>query len=132
MPCRMAFALPPNRSPLVSNPYIPVIKIVAQYFSCRIEWFIDVRDDAQLHVQALINPSLGGKRIWGVASPFGWNQIFSILREKTSIANVPADIEGKQGEPDRQRIDNSVATEALGGWISLEQSILDSVKSFGL
>lgn len=85
-----------------------------------------------MHVEALTNPSLGGKRIWGVAAPFGWNQILAILRGKTSIANVPADVEGKQGEPDPQRIDNSVATEALGSWISLEQSVLDSVKSFGL
>lgn len=95
------------------------------------QWFIDVRDDGRLHVLALTEPSLGGKRIWAAAEPFGWNKILAILRKHFPQVALPQDIPGAQGELDRQKIDNHVAKEALGGWISLEQSIIDTAKSFG-
>ncbi|EED78053.1 predicted protein [Postia placenta Mad-698-R] len=95
------------------------------------QWFIDVRDDGRLHVTALTNPSLSGRRIWGVAEPTGWNKILAILRKNFPRANVAPDIVGEQGEPTEQKIENTVATEALGGWISLEQSLVDTGKSVG-
>ncbi|KAF9800990.1 hypothetical protein IEO21_10229 [Rhodonia placenta] len=95
------------------------------------QWFIDVRDDGRLHVAALTNPSLSGKRIWGVAEPTGWNQILAILRKSFPDANVAPDLVGEPGEPTKQKIENTVATEALGGWIGLEQSLVDTGKSLG-
>ncbi|OSX56520.1 hypothetical protein POSPLADRAFT_1159921 [Postia placenta MAD-698-R-SB12] len=95
------------------------------------QWFIDVRDDGRLHVAALTNPSLSGKRIWGVAEPTGWNQILAILRKNFPDANVAPDLVGEPGEPTKQKIENTVATEALGGWIGLEQSLVDTGKSLG-
>lgn len=95
------------------------------------EWFVDVRDDARLHLLALTTPSASGKRIWGVAEPFGWNRILGILRKEFPHVQVPSDIAGAQGEPDRQKIDNSVASDLLGGWISLEKSVVDTAIGFG-
>ncbi|PCH44304.1 NAD(P)-binding protein [Wolfiporia cocos MD-104 SS10] len=95
------------------------------------QWFIDVRDDARLHILAFSIASLGGRRIWAVAEPFGWNQILSILRKEFPHVQVPPDIPGVWGEVDRQQIDNSESTELMGGWIGLEQSLIDSARSFG-
>ncbi|EPQ60190.1 NAD P-binding protein [Gloeophyllum trabeum ATCC 11539] len=95
------------------------------------QWFIDVRDDGRLHVLALTDPSLAGKRIWAAAEPYGWNKIIHILRKEFPKAQLPPEVPGAQGEPDRQKIDNSVATKALGGWISLEKSLVDTAKSLG-
>ncbi|TFK56925.1 NAD(P)-binding protein [Heliocybe sulcata] len=95
------------------------------------QWYIDVRDDGRLHVLALSDPSLGGKRIWAAAGPFGWNNIIRTLRKEFPRLQLPPEVDGLQGEPDRQKIDNSVATKALGGWISLEQSIVDTAKALG-
>jgi len=94
------------------------------------QWFIDVRDDGRLHVLALTTPSLGGKRIWAAAEPFGWNRILAILRKNFPHLQLPPDVPGKQGEPDPQKIENFVARDALGGYIGLEQSLVDSVLSF--
>ncbi|PCH40321.1 NAD(P)-binding protein [Wolfiporia cocos MD-104 SS10] len=95
------------------------------------QWFVDVRDNGRLHVLALATPSLGGRRIWAVAEPSEWNKILAIIRKAFPHVQVPDDVSGQQGEPDQQRIDNSVATEALGGWIGLEQSVIDTARSFG-
>lgn len=95
------------------------------------EWFLDVRDDARLHVLAFTTDSFSGKRIWGVAQPFGWNEVLAILREEFPHLQLPPDVPGKQGEPDPQKIDNSVATKALGSWISLRKSLVDTGKGFG-
>jgi hypothetical protein len=95
----------------------------------RKEWYIDVRDCGRLHVLGLTTPSLGGKRVWAAAGPWGWNQILGILRRHFPNVQVPEDFEG--GEPDRQRIDSEVARELLGGWIGLEQSLVDLAKSLG-
>jgi hypothetical protein len=93
------------------------------------EWHVDVRDTARLHLLGLTTPSLGGKRILAAAGPWGWNEILGILRKHFPNVQVPEDFEG--GEPDRQRIDSEVAREMLGGWIGLEQSVVDLAKSLG-
>ncbi|KZT27632.1 NAD(P)-binding protein [Neolentinus lepideus HHB14362 ss-1] len=95
------------------------------------QWYIDVRDDGRLHVLALSDPSLGGKRIWAAAGPFSWNSIIRTLHKEFPWLQLPPEVPGAQGEPDRQKIDNSVATKALGGWISLEQSVVDTAKTLG-
>lgn len=35
-----------------------------------LEWFVDVQDDAQLHVAALTNPKVQNERIYAYAEPF--------------------------------------------------------------
>lgn len=44
------------------------------------EHFIDVRDDAKLHVIALVHPDLEGRRLLGMVAPAPIDRIISILR----------------------------------------------------
>lgn len=46
------------------------------------EHFIDVRDDAKLHVIALANPKLEGRRLLGMVAPAPISKIVQILREE--------------------------------------------------
>ncbi|CCM04626.1 uncharacterized protein FIBRA_06810 [Fibroporia radiculosa] len=94
------------------------------------EWFIDTRDTGRLHVLALTTPSVGGKRFWAVASPYGWNQVLTILRRTYPESTFPENLPEENGGVDTQEIDNSIATELLGGWIGLEKSIIDTTKTF--
>jgi len=93
------------------------------------QWFIDVRDCARLHIISLTNPSLSGKRIWAAAEPFGWNAVLAILRKNFPGLKLPEDFEN--GGPDRQKVNSEPAKALLGGWISLEKSVVDFGKSLG-
>lgn len=89
----------------------------------RIEWFVDVRDTALLHLHALTSPTLshGGNRIWAAAALFNVNDILGILRKLYPEKSFPADLENP-GQ-DLSQMDNKPGTELLGGWRSLEESI---------
>jgi hypothetical protein len=78
---------------------------------------------------ALTTPSMGGKRYLAVAEPFDWNQIYGIYRKNFPKAQVPEDLEECEGWA--QKLDFTESTEILGGWISLEQSLVDLGKSLG-
>ncbi|KAF8500023.1 hypothetical protein JB92DRAFT_2980324 [Gautieria morchelliformis] len=93
------------------------------------QWFVDVRDCSRLLFLALTTPSMGGKRYLAVAERFDWNQVYGIYRRNFPKAQVPEDIEGS--EPWAQRLEFTESTEILGGWISLEQSLVDLGKSLG-
>ncbi|KAF8506213.1 hypothetical protein JB92DRAFT_2963251 [Gautieria morchelliformis] len=93
------------------------------------QWFVDVRDCGRLLFLALTTPSMGGKRYLAVAEAFDWNQVYGIYRKNFPKAQVLEDLEGC--ERWRQKLDFSESTEMLGGWISLEQSLVDLGKSLG-
>jgi nucleoside-diphosphate-sugar epimerase len=44
-------------------------------------WFINVRDDAKLHVAALIDPACNGERFLGFVAPYTLNQVLALLRK---------------------------------------------------
>lgn len=90
------------------------------------QYFIDVRDDARLHVIALIDPSCNGQRIFGFAAPYNWNDVLAIFRkqnpDKTFVDDFP-----DMGR-DLSQIPNEDAEALLKkhygrGWISLEESL---------
>ena len=43
--------------------------------------FVNVQDDARLHVIALANPEVKGERIFPIAGPFNINDIISVMRK---------------------------------------------------
>ena len=45
------------------------------------QYFINVRDDAKLHVIALTDPTCNGERILGFAEPFMLNRVLALLRK---------------------------------------------------
>ncbi|KAK5121073.1 hypothetical protein LTR85_005557 [Meristemomyces frigidus] len=93
------------------------------------QWFIDVRDTAKLHVAALIDPSANGKRLFGFAAPYSWNDLLAILRKQNPDRQF---IDDKEGEgKDLCQIPNGEAEALLRkhyghGWTSLEESLRDN------
>ncbi|KZT54404.1 NAD(P)-binding protein [Calocera cornea HHB12733] len=93
------------------------------------QWYIDVRDDARLHILGMSEPQLAGKRIWAAAGPFGWNDVLAPLRKAFPGAPVP---EGqKEWVSSPMKVDSELGRTLLGGWISLEESVVDTAKSLG-
>ncbi|KAG9193974.1 hypothetical protein G6011_04009 [Alternaria panax] len=93
-------------------------------------YHIDVRDDAKLHIAALIDPETAGRRLWGYGDPFHWNIVLGIFRKLWPQRKFLDDIPGLE-------LDDSVpptegALKALknvfdqDGWTSLEQSLKDA------
>lgn len=98
--------------------------------------FIDVRDVADAHIKAGLEiPEAGGQRLFTTAGEFSNRDIFNIIRKNFPeyADRLPGDsVKGGEFPPDDQRykFDNSETTKLLGiKWISLEQSIVDTVKS---
>ncbi|KAM0276962.1 hypothetical protein ACHAQH_006197 [Verticillium albo-atrum] len=96
--------------------------------------WIDVRDCAAAHLRALEGPAAGGKRLFTTAGWFCNRDIATVVRENFPELGerLPGpEVEG--GEmPSKDKLygfDNSATNEVLGiEWISLEKSIVDSVK----
>ena len=55
--------------------------MVKHWLTCE-EHYIDVRDDAKLHVAPLLDPSIrNDERLFAVAHSFSWNAILEIMRK---------------------------------------------------
>ncbi|TGJ88146.1 hypothetical protein E0Z10_g672 [Xylaria hypoxylon] len=99
--------------------------------------FVDVRDVAKAHVEAMERPEAGGNRYLVAAGRFTNKDFVPIVRknfpqlaDKLPEDSVPGgDYPG--GSIDNvYKFDNSKATKELGlDWISLEQSVVDTVGS---
>jgi nucleoside-diphosphate-sugar epimerase len=55
------------------------------------QWFVDVRDDAKLHVAALVDPACNGQRIFAYAEPYNWNDVLAIFRKLKPSKSFLAD-----------------------------------------
>lgn len=94
------------------------------------QWFVDVSDDAKLHVAALIDPACNGERIFASAEPYNWNDILAIFRKIEPNKSFLEDRKGLGRA--RSEIPNGEAEELLKkhyghGWTSLEESIRQNV-----
>lgn len=93
------------------------------------QWFVNVRDDARLHVAALIDPSCNGQRIFAFAGRYTVNDILAALRKQNPDRQFPADKEG-EGK-DMTEIPNEDAEALLRkhfgkGWTDLEESVREN------
>jgi len=93
------------------------------------QWFVNVRDDARLHVAALIDPSAHGQRLFAFAGPYTINAILAVLRKLEPGRSFPEDRD--MGE-DLCEIPNQAAEELLRkhyghGWTGLEETIRENV-----
>ncbi|TKA65606.1 hypothetical protein B0A55_09897 [Friedmanniomyces simplex] len=93
------------------------------------QYFVNVADDARLHVAALIDPACNGKRIFAFAQPFNWNDILAILRKLRPDKEFREDVDCGR---DLSEVPNQEAEELLRkhyghGWTSLEESIRENV-----
>lgn len=90
------------------------------------EYYINVQDNARVHVGALIFPDVQGERLFSFAYPFTWNDILGIFRklypEGKFIDNIP-DLGRDLSKVSNGRAEELVKRMGRPGWESLEASV---------
>ncbi|GIK00982.1 hypothetical protein Aspvir_005012 [Aspergillus viridinutans] len=90
------------------------------------QYFVDVQDDALLHVAAVIHPGVQFERVFAFAEPVNGDSVLAILCKLYPSRSFPANF---QAEEDLSEIVPWKRAQALlremgrDGWTSLEQSI---------
>lgn len=93
-----------------------------------LEYFIDVKDCARLHVVGLLDPSVKDQRIFGLAQQFNWTDVLTILRKTHPQQQLPKNPEN-EGRDYTEVIPRDKAEKLLKdfygqpGWTSLEDSL---------
>ena len=90
------------------------------------QYFVDVRDDAKLHVIAVVDPACNRERIFAFAETFNWNQILGILRKLYPDKSFMADQD--DNSTDLSKVPNADAEALLKkhyghGFVTLEESV---------
>jgi nucleoside-diphosphate-sugar epimerase len=94
------------------------------------QYYINIVDNAMVHVAALIYGDVNGERLFTFAYPYNWNDMFAIFRKLFPEKGKWTDIGGL--ERDRSHVTNERAEELLKrfsghGWTSLEDSLKQSI-----
>lgn len=97
------------------------------------QWFISLRDDALLHISALIHSDVSRERLFGCAERWSHNQVLAIYRKKYPGRKFPEDVEGLG--VDRVVAPTARAEDVLGwvkgsGWDGLEESVVAMTKDW--
>ena len=96
-----------------------------------VQWYVNVRDCAKLHIAALFDPLANGRRVFAFAEPFNWNDILAILRRLRPQMTIMDDM------PDLGRdlsiVSNGYARSLLEkryghGWTSLEETVRQNLE----
>jgi hypothetical protein len=94
-----------------------------------LEYFIDVHDDARVHVAALLDPTVQNERLFAFAQAFNWTDIIGILtklRPDNQRIPQPQPNEGRDlsDVKGRKRAEDLIKSFfGVSGWTSLEDSI---------
>ncbi|KAJ9608479.1 hypothetical protein H2200_007467 [Cladophialophora chaetospira] len=99
------------------------------------QYFIDVHDDARLHVAALLNPAVQNERLAAFAEPFNWTDIIGILSklrpENKQLPKAPEnegrDISDVQGIKRAEELIKSFF--GVPGFTKLEDSIKAGIRN---
>ncbi|KAH8695618.1 cinnamoyl-CoA reductase [Talaromyces proteolyticus] len=92
------------------------------------QWFVDVVDNARLHVIALLDPNVKSQRLFAFAAPFQMKDIASTLKKLRPHAAIPSPPVG-EGLDLSDIVPSKTAQELLQvfygqrGWTSLEESL---------
>lgn len=97
------------------------------------QYYVNVQDNARIHVGALMLPSVKDTRLFAFAYPFNWNTILAILRELYPDRSFMDDLPGL-GQ-DLSKVANAKAKEILvhfgrPSWASLKDSVADATKGW--
>ncbi|KAE8378519.1 hypothetical protein BDV26DRAFT_292186 [Aspergillus bertholletiae] len=98
------------------------------------QYYVNVQDDARVHVAALIYPDVQNERLFAYAHPCSWNNILAILRrlypQQTFIDDIP-DLGEDKSKVANQRAENLLnRISGLPAWTSLEQSVQDATEAW--
>ena len=97
--------------------------------------WVDVRDVAVAHVQAMLVPEAGGRRFYVVGGHFSNGRLAGVVRSMSSEILAeripPVDDTPDDMPPDVYQFDNSRSRDMLGitTYRSLEESVMDTVNS---
>lgn len=99
------------------------------------QWFIDVQDNAKLHVAAVMDPSTNGERIFGFSERFSWNKVAEIFNElypKHKLTEFEDFGWDQCHIPERIHQRGAKLLQKFGqdGWTSLHDSVKANVESF--
>ncbi|KAM3077216.1 hypothetical protein ACMFMG_003319 [Clarireedia jacksonii] len=92
------------------------------------QYFVDVQDNARLHVSALTNPDVKNERLFAFAEPFNSNDVLRVFRKLRPEAKIMDDFHDDNIR-DLSKVANTRALELLksdfgqSGWTSLEESL---------
>ncbi|KAH6844743.1 hypothetical protein B0I37DRAFT_312183 [Chaetomium sp. MPI-CAGE-AT-0009] len=96
------------------------------------DFFVDVQDNARLHVAALIHPGVQGERIFAYAHPYTWRGVQQTIQKLYPGKSFAGDIE--HAELDASQIVAAPRAESLlkemgrSGWTSLEETVRMNVE----
>jgi nucleoside-diphosphate-sugar epimerase len=94
------------------------------------QYYINVQDNARVHVAALICPDVKNERLFSFAGPYNWNDILAIYRKEYPSKKFPRDYPDLGR--DLSKVANGRAEDLVKrferpGWASLEDSVKDAV-----
>jgi nucleoside-diphosphate-sugar epimerase len=97
------------------------------------QYFVNVQDNARVHVAALIYPDVQNERLFAFAAPYTWNDILAIFRKLypghkfiDDIPNIGKDLSTVANK----RAEELVKRFGRPGWSSLEESIKDTTEGW--
>ncbi|CRG91398.1 Aldehyde reductase 2 [Talaromyces islandicus] len=100
--------------------------------------YIDVKDLARIHAVALLDPKVQSERIFGMAYPFTWKEIISVLRElrpsNGKLVNPPEDEPKDLSNvlPSKRAKDLLRSFFGQSDWTELRESLESGITSLGL
>ena len=81
------------------------------------QWFVDVQDDARVHVAALIDKTVKDERIFAFARAFDWNDMFDAVRKARPEAKTIPERLPPHGK-DLSEVNNADGPLLLSKWFS--------------
>lgn len=97
------------------------------------QYYVNVQDNARVHVGALIYSDVNSERLFSFAHPYNWNDILAVLRklhpEHKFINDIP-NLGHDLSKVENERAEEIVKRFGRPGWTSLEDSIRDVTESF--
>lgn len=90
------------------------------------EYYVDVQDDALLHVAAAILPEVQSERIFAFAEPINGDRILDVFRQLFPTRSFASPFQAGEDLSEivpRERAEDLLRRMGKDGWTGLEQSI---------
>jgi nucleoside-diphosphate-sugar epimerase len=97
------------------------------------QYYINIVDNAIVHVAALVYTDVQNERLFTFAYPYNWNDILAILRklhpDRKFIDDIP-DLGRDLSEVTNERAEELLKRWSGHGWINLEQTVEQSIQEY--
>ncbi|OAX81997.1 hypothetical protein ACJ72_03657 [Emergomyces africanus] len=97
------------------------------------QYYVNVRDNALVHVAALIYADVRGERLFAFAQPYNWNDILAVMRklypDREFIDDLP-DLGRDLSKVSSQGAEDLLRRISGRAWIDFEQTIKEATDDF--